>query len=85
MSITVHDTHYFTDGYGLVEGDRIQVGTSPPVLVTDVIRNANTIIIDRKISWQDGNKVSYPYCGAGPDIGAIEYHPIADFDGQCDA
>ncbi len=71
--ITVEDARYFTDGFGVIEGDLIQVGSNIPVRVTDVDYEGNVITVNEDISWENGNAVSYPYEGSAPDIGAFEY------------
>jgi parallel beta-helix repeat protein len=70
-SIPVEDARYFTGGYGLVDGDRIRVGTAT-ARVIDVDYSANRIIIDQQLSWKIGDQVSYLYKGNNPDQGAIE-------------
>jgi len=72
-TLVVQDARYFTDGYGVVQGDLIQVGSNAPVRVTSVNYNTNTITVDKSISWNKGDGVSYPYSGSAPDMGAYEY------------
>ncbi len=71
--IKVQDASYFTDGYGLREGDLIRVGDNDSVRVVRVDYSSNTIEVDRDIKWQKGDPVSYDYKGKAPDIGAYEY------------
>jgi chitodextrinase len=73
-TITVADAKYFNSGYGIsgVAGDTIMVGSSTAT-VTGVDYDTNTITVDRGISWNSGDGVSYLYSGARPDIGAVEY------------
>ena len=71
--IKVYDAAYFTDGYGLREGDLIKVGDNDPVRVTRVDYASNEITVDKEIEWNEGDGVSYAYEGAAPDIGAYEY------------
>lgn len=73
-TISVVKADFFQDGYGgLVQGDMIQVGSNPPVLVTAVNETAQTITVATAISWNNGDPVSLPYDGAAPDAGASEY------------
>jgi hypothetical protein len=67
--VTVADARYFSDGYGITAGDVIRVGgnTATITRVSD-----NTLTLDRSINWSFGDKVSYPYTGVAPDIGALE-------------
>jgi len=71
--IQVDDASYFSDGYGMVDGDLVQIGSNSPVRITDVNYDTNTIIVDTSISWGAGDGVGYPYSGSAPDIGAFEY------------
>jgi len=73
--IQVKDARYFTDGYGLVDGDIIQVGSNDPVRIVRIDYSTNTIFIDKSISWNSQESVSYPFIGSASDIGAFEYVP----------
>lgn len=70
--VAVTSTRYFTDGYGLVAGDMIRVGVNT-VRVTAVNEGGKTITVDRSISWNNGDGVSYDFSGSMPDMGASEY------------
>ena len=70
--IKLDDAGYFMDGYGVVEGDLIQVGHSRPVRVKAIDYQRDLVAIDRSLSWQDGEPVSLAYNGSAPDIGAFE-------------
>lgn len=69
--IQLEDARYFYDGFGITEGDRIQIG-SAIVRITDVDYGEMTIKIDRSITWSNGDWVNLPYRGSAPDIGAAE-------------
>ena len=72
-AIPVADAGFFTDGFGIVEGDRIQLeGTSQPVHVVEIDHEANVIRVDRPVTWAAGQGVAQPFNGARPDIGAFE-------------
>jgi parallel beta-helix repeat protein len=71
-TVEVSDARYFCDGYGIVDGDWMQIN-SDVVQVMDVNYVDNIITIDRNISWSQGDSVSYPYAGTAPDMGAFEY------------
>ncbi len=72
-TINVEDARYFTDGYGIIGGDSIRIGSNNPVKVSNVNYDTNTIILEQSISWDKGAGVSYIYSGFAPDIGASEY------------
>lgn len=87
-TLAVADARYFSDGYGIVAGDLVQVGGNPPVRVVHVDPAASALTLDAPLSWSAGDGVSYPFEGRAPDIGAIEFadEPSdADADGVTDA
>jgi hypothetical protein len=71
--IVVEDAGYFIDGWNIVEGDLIQVGSNDAVRISEIDYDRNTITLTSSISWNDGDPVDLPYNGAKPDIGAYEY------------
>ncbi|MCP4609812.1 MAG: PKD domain-containing protein [Planctomycetes bacterium] len=77
--ITVADSRYFYDGFGIVgeQGDLIKFesGQTARILDIDYGSDSNTIILDRHVSWSNGEKVSLYYEGGAPDIGAYESIP----------
>ena len=67
----VEDALYFTDGHGIVDPDVVRVGKErAKVLKVDC--QANSITLDRSISWKQGDPVTLDYAGEAPDIGAVE-------------
>jgi len=79
QSVSVVDANYFCDGYGMINGDLIKIGSNDPVRVISVNYDANIIIVDKSISWNKDDGVSYPYSGSAPDIGAYEYQHNTSF------
>ena len=77
-TLTVADVGYFTDGFGLVAGDTIQVGSNPPVPITAINYGTNTITVTQSIAWSHGQGVSLPYSGSRLDIGVYEYKTIVN-------
>ena len=72
--IGVADAGYFTDGWGIVSGDRIQLEDSSLRLrVLDVDYEANLLRVDQEVGWRQGQGVSLPYEGDRPDMGAFEF------------
>jgi hypothetical protein len=69
-AIVVDDARWFCDGYGIagITGDTIRVGADTASVV-DMNYTTNTLTITPSISWADNEPVSYPWLGAGPDIG----------------
>ncbi len=73
----VEDAWYFIDGFGIVEGDTIQLqGSSDRVQITNINYSTNEITVNQTISWYYNQGVSLPYEGGYPDIGAYEYTGI---------
>jgi hypothetical protein len=71
---TVKDAAYFTDGWGIVEGDYIQLeGSTERAHITHIDYTGNTITVDRVLTWTANSGVGLAYEGKAPDIGAIEY------------
>lgn len=69
-TIQVADAGFFSDGWGWIGGDTIQIdGESARVLK---VHAPNRIVLDRKLSWSKGDGVSFPFAGSRPDLGAYE-------------
>lgn len=73
ISITVDDAGYFFDGYGITEGDLIQIGTNEQVRITAINYGRNIITVERVISWGDRMGVNLIFHGESADIGATEF------------
>ncbi len=74
--LPVEDAAYFYDGFGIEgeQGDLIAVGSSEQrARVVDVDHEARTLLLDREVSWADGDPVSLPWSGEAPDIGVYEH------------
>src|SRR4030043_6498 len=72
--IPVIDAGFFMDGFGIVDGDIIQLqGQTITARITNVDYVNNRITVDNTLSWTTGLGVSQPYSGSAPDIGAFEY------------
>ncbi len=71
---TVEDARYFMDGWGIIEGDKIQLhGQSETAIITNVDYNNNIISIDKELTWTQNLGISLAYVSSAPDIGAYEY------------
>src|SRR4029453_7900447 len=71
-TLTVANAGFFTDGFGLVRGDMIQVGANSPVEIISIDYATNVITLASAQSWSNGQAVSLAYNGSAPDIGAFE-------------
>ena len=73
VNVVVEDALFFCDGYGIIDADLVKIGPNPPVRITSVDYENNTLIVETPVSFSIGFPVSLPYYGDGPDIGAFEY------------
>lgn len=72
--ISVEDAGYFMDGWGIINGDTIQLeGKEQTATITHVDYKNNVITVDKPLVWNLGQKISLVYQGYAPDIGAYEY------------
>jgi hypothetical protein len=70
----VDDAGWFSDGFGLVSGDTIQLEDEEDhALIISIDYPARLLTLDRSLSWHSGQGVTIKYNGKGPDIGAFEY------------
>jgi parallel beta-helix repeat protein len=70
-SVTVDDSKWFTDGFGLVTGDVITVG-GVSVTITAIDEGTDVLTVTPAISWSDNDPVSFAYSGSAPDCGALQ-------------
>lgn len=76
-TIPLQDAGYFTDGFSLIDGDRVRIGDAAPLTVVAVDYAAHTITVDSSTTWSDKAPVSLDFHGKAPDIGAREAKPSA--------
>jgi hypothetical protein len=70
----VQDAGYFSDGWGIIEGDEIRLhGSTQVARITRVDYSSNTISVDRALTWTQNQGVSLVYNGTATDIGAFEF------------
>lgn len=73
-SFTVEDAGYFTDGWGMIPGDMLQLEHSVERMrIIEVDYVNNNLIVDRTVTWKQGDGISLAYTGKAPDLGAYEY------------
>lgn len=69
----VEDSGYFMNGWGIVEGDVIQIfGSWRTARVTGVNYSTNTLTVDTDLTWTQNQGVNLSYEGTAPDVGAHE-------------
>lgn len=76
----VENVAYFSDGLGFVPGDRIYLDDGQSANITAIDRNLNILVLDVQLTYSAGQGVSLAYCGAAPDMGAIEYSSCLPLD-----
>jgi hypothetical protein len=76
-AFNVEDSRYFSDGFGVIQGDKLQIeGQSTVVKIKSINYSTHQIVLDRTVSWNKGDGISLPYSGNAPDIGAFEYNSL---------
>jgi hypothetical protein len=73
--LPVEDASFFFDGAGVpgVEGDQIQLQFGQQTArVVDIDYSSRSLLLDRALSWSEGEGVSLPFNGDSPDMGAYE-------------
>lgn len=82
---TVEDAGYFTNGWGMVPGDQIQLeGTKQRARLTVVDYDKNILTVDNTLTWTQNTGVGLAYEGSAPDLGAYEYADIIPIKDQLD-
>jgi hypothetical protein len=73
-TFTVEDARFFSDGFGIIDGDQVQIQNQSATLkIVSIDYNSNKIVVNRSVSWKKGDGLSLPYSGNSPDIGAFEF------------
>jgi hypothetical protein len=72
----VADAAYFTDGWGAIDGDLIQLsGQSQTARITQVDYGTNSLTVDQSLTFETGQGITLAYAGSAPDLGAFEIIP----------
>jgi len=73
-TMIVDDAKFFTDGFGIQDGDVIKLESQTKTVKTiNVDYDNNIITVDSPLTWYSGQGVSLAYFNYAPDIGAYEY------------
>lgn len=71
--VPVGNAQYFFNGFGIEDGDIINIGSSSQQRrITAVDYANNTLTLASSATWSDGDPVSLNYEGSSPDLGAYE-------------
>jgi hypothetical protein len=76
--LPVEDATFFFDGAGVpgVMGDQIQLQFGEQIArVVEIDISSHTLVLDKALSWSEGEGVSLPFHGDSPDMGAFESDP----------
>jgi chitodextrinase len=76
VTVRVEDSLFFSDGFGIVEPDRVQIGPNPPVSLASVDYDNHILTLKTRVSFPADQPVSLPYHGPAPDLGPFEYEGI---------
>lgn len=76
--VQVDYSKYFNDGFGIVQGDSIDIGGQEALIVS--VPNATTIVIADPIAWNNNTPVNFIFNGMAPDLG---YRETANFNPNC--
>ena len=73
-SFQVADPNCFMDGWGIVQGDQIQLqGSTQRATITNIDYVSKTIRVNTSLTWTQNQGISLAYAGAAPDVGACEF------------
>ena len=75
-TFSVENAGFFYDGWGIFgeQGDIIQLeGGSETTRIIHIDYEKNTIVVDKSVSWKEGQGLSLVYFGSAPDLGAYEF------------
>lgn len=70
------DVTYFYDGFAIPGevGDSVRIeGTTETAVIVKIDYIQQSIILDKALTWQQGDGIALSYNGTHPDIGALEY------------
>ena len=71
--LRVENASFFSDGWEIIEGDRIQLdGQRDSAMITSIDYETNTIELDQDLRFSQGQGVALSYEGKAPDPGAYE-------------
>jgi len=74
LVMAVQNASLFSNGYGIVSGDTIQVFSSgEKARITNIDFDTHTITLDAPLTWQEMDGISLVFSGSAPDIGAFEF------------
>jgi hypothetical protein len=68
-TVIVTPADFFSDGFGVANGDAIVIGNSQ-ANITAIDYANHSITLDQVIHWNHGDPVNFPFNGAAPDMGA---------------
>lgn len=71
-SFTVNDPQLIIDGWGMVDGDTITVGTNAPTVVTNINWGTSTVSVNSSVTWTNLMPV-YWMTNSANDLGALPY------------
>ncbi|MBI5564140.1 MAG: right-handed parallel beta-helix repeat-containing protein, partial [Chloroflexi bacterium] len=76
--LPIDDARYFRDDFSITgaTGDHLQLaGQFETAVIVGIDYAANTLTLDRALTWSANQGVSLAYAGSAPDVGAYEFTP----------
>lgn len=74
ITMIIDNASYFITGFGIIEGDIIQIeGQAQTSEIKSIDYKKNILTLSNPLSWQHGRGVSLKYVGTAPDIGVDEF------------
>lgn len=69
QKLILEDARFFSDGYGVTQGDTILIGTNKPVMILNIEHGKNAIRVSSPMNWELEDPVNLSTLGHIPGIG----------------
>ena len=74
--VQLTDVKYFYDGFNIPGevGDTVQIaGRNDTAIIVKIDYGKQAIVLDKPLTWQQGDGIALSYSGASPDLGALQH------------
>lgn len=77
-AVPVSDPYFFTNGFGVVPGDSVKIGSNSPLTVTAVNYAGGVLTVSSQVKFNKGDFVDLAgFSASAPDVGAFAYSSAA--------